>query len=361
MLPFVAEKRGVSMAGKTKLHEVVEKIQSGTIKEAEASRFFSIAPNPQQPFDFNIGINADSVDTTNAPNAGMLAAPLLRDAGIALDLGRATPVAAPKAFKRKLPLIAEGDSWFKLPDAGPVTPLALIGFLQKTYSTVNLAHWGDTLAEMIAAGQFWSFLLSGKSDVLLFSGGGNDILGGGMLWRYVNLFDVDHAKPSDAPYYLNKEFYDNLDAVMANYEGLIQRIKQRTPHVIMLGHGYDYVIPRPDGPWLGGPLTRQGIDPRDKGELGAAIIKAMLDVFNSRLSALEKAYPDNFKHVDLRGTITKTQWWDELHPLEAGAKKTAAKFAAAIAALPESTVANVSPFVAQLTALQPPAQARQHV
>jgi hypothetical protein len=46
---------------------------------------------------------------------------------------------------------------------------------------------------MILAGEFWPYLTSGQSDVVLFSGGGNDILGGGELWRYLNLFDVDHA------------------------------------------------------------------------------------------------------------------------------------------------------------------------
>jgi lysophospholipase L1-like esterase len=336
---------------KTPLHVVVEKIQSGQIKESEASKFFSVAPNPQKPFDFNIGINPSAVDTTNAPSAAALAAPLLRDAGIALDLKRLTPK-TPASFKRKLPLIAEGDSWFKLPDAGPITPHALITFLQAKYSTVNIAHWGDTLDDMIMKGQFWPFLQSGDSDVLLFSGGGNDILGGGMLWHFLDEFDVDHAKPSDAPFYLNRNFFDNLDLVMSNYDGLIKQIKARTPNVIMLGHGYDYTIPRPDGPWLGGPMTRQGFNPIDKSDLCEALVAAMIDAFNNRLGALEMAHPDNFKYVDLRGTIKRNEWWDELHPLEAGAKKTAAKFVAALAALPASTDAVTSPFVAHLNLLQ---------
>jgi hypothetical protein len=144
---------------------------------------------------------------SNAPSASLLAGP-----------------------PRKLPLIAEGDSWFKLPDVHPPVPRTLIDFLQPQFSTVNLAHWGDALADIILKGQFWPYLQSGSSDVFLFSGGGNDVLG-------LELFDVDHARPKDAPYYLNQDFYDNLNVIISSYERLINAIKLRAPHVVMLGMG----------------------------------------------------------------------------------------------------------------------------
>ena len=75
------------------------------------------------------------------------------------------------------------------------------------------------------------------------------------LYRFINQFDVDHAKPTDAPYYVNQDFYDNLYIIIRNYDGLIRQIQLRTPGVIMVGHGYDYVIPRDGGRWLGGPLN----------------------------------------------------------------------------------------------------------
>lgn len=332
-------------AAKIPLHAIVQKIQSRDIGEDETQKFFSVTPNPAKPFDFNISINTDAVDIANAPSAQAMAGPLLRDAGIALDFNRLPAAPKPVAkLKRKLPLIAEGDSWFKLPDVQSVVPQTLVDFLQPKFATVNLAHWGDTLSEMILKGQFWSFLQSGSSDVLLFSGGGNDVLGGGQLWRFIELFDVDHAKPKDAAYYLNQDFFDNLNTIIANYEALINQVKLRAPHVVMLGHGYDYVVPRVDGPWLGGPLTRQGINPMDKGDLAEAIIRLMLDNFNNRLKVLEQTHPRNFKFVDLRGTIKADEWWDELHPLEAGAKKTSAKYAVAIQALGEAEEIPVSAF-----------------
>lgn len=333
------------MAAKVPLHVVMQKIQSRKISAGDTAKFFKIAPNPNKPFDFNVSMNTDAVDIANAPSAHALAAPLLRDAGIAMQFNR-LPAVAKKVgkFKRKLPLIAEGDSWFKLPDIHPVVPETLIDFLEPKLPTVNLAHWGDTLAEMVLKGQFWSFLQTGSSDVFLFSGGGDDMLGGGELWRFLELFDVDHARPQDAPYYLKPEFYENLNTIVASYEGLIVAIKHRTPQVVMVGHGYDYAIPRIDGPWLGGPMTRQGIDPQDHAALGRAIVRLMIDNFNNRLKALERAHAANFKFVDLRGTIKENEWWDELHPFDAGARKTSVKYAAAIQALPQSGTKAESPF-----------------
>jgi hypothetical protein len=223
-------------------------------------------------------------------------------------------------------------------------PRTLIDFLQPQFSTVNLAHWGDALADIILKGQFWPYLQSGSSDVFLFSGGGNDVLGGGELWRFLELFDIDHARPKDAPYYLNQDFYDNLNVIISSYERLINAIKLRAPHVVMLGHGYDYAIPRINGPWLGGPMTRQRIDPIDHAELGEAIVRLIIDTFNNRLQALEQMHSKNFKYVDLRATIKRREWWDELHPFDVAAKKTAAIYASAIRALPASSEALASPF-----------------
>ena len=115
---------------------------------------------------------------------------------------------------------------------------------------------------MILAGQFWPSLTSGHADTFLFSGGGNDVLGGdGGIPRFLNLFDVDHAKPSDAAYYIKPEFYQNLKLIVRNYESLIQRVHVRAPNVIMLGHGYDHAIPRISGPWIGNGMMFVGLDP----------------------------------------------------------------------------------------------------
>ena len=332
------------MAGKLPFHVLVQKIQTGKISEQELAQYFIIEQNPQQPFDYLVGINTDTVDVTNVEKSALVSDSLLRDAGSILDRQQTRKLKkkVPK-YKRKSPIIADGDSWFKLPNlhwppSNPIVPWTLINFLQQKYSIINFAHWGDTLAEVILAGEFWPNLLSGESDVFLFSAGGNDILGGGELWQYLNLFDVDHDKPSDAPYYVNQNFYVNLNSVVRQYESLIRQIEIRTPHVIMLGHGYDYAIPRDSGPWLGAPMIRQGLVPSDRPKLCQAIIRVMIDAFNNKLKILHANHAKHFKYIDLRNTIKPGEWWDELHPLDAGARKTAAKFAIALESLPASAV-----------------------
>jgi lysophospholipase L1-like esterase len=322
---------------KLPLHVLVEKIQSGKISEKELARYFIVEPNPAQPFDFLAGINPNTVDVTNVERTALLADPLLDDATRILERSNLRRGGrAGFRYKRKFPIIAEGDSWFKLPSLHPLVPWTLIDILKQKYPIINLAHWGDTLADIILAGEFWPYLMSGQSDVFLFSAGGNDVLGGGKLHEFINQFDVNHSKPADAPYYVKTEFFDNLYVITRNYEELITQIGLRAPGVMMVGHGYDYVIPRDGGPWLGGPLNFRGLNMIDHPKLCQAIIDILIDAFNNRLKGLQIRYPKNFRYVDLRGTVKPGEWWDELHPKDAGAKKTAAKFAAVIEALPAS-------------------------
>jgi hypothetical protein len=325
-----------SMANKIPLWTVVQKIQTGKITEREVRQYFVVEPNHRQPFDFVAGFNTDRVDVGNIENTGRLADPLMRGAGTVIDLRHAKPKKRVAKFKRKLPLIAEGDSWFRLPSI--IYPRTLIDFLRAKYPIINLADWGDELAEMLLKGEFWPYLDTdtAASDVLLFSAGGNDILGGGELWRFLNLFDIDHDRPSDAPYYVKQEFYDNLEIVVRNYEYLIQQMQSRkhTKNVMIVGHGYDYVIPQRNGYWLGDAMLRQGLDPVYRSQLCRAIIRVMIDAFNVKLGILESRYQKNFKYVNLRNVVKPNEWFDELHARESGARKLAAKFAIALEALP---------------------------
>jgi hypothetical protein len=229
-------------------------------------------------------------------------------------------------------ILAEGDSWFKLPAV--VMPRTLVDFLQESHPIINIGKWGDTLANMIATGEFWPYIHQQNIDTLMFSAGGNDILGGDELWRFINLFDPGHTKPGDAPHYVNQAFFDNLDVIVAMVEGLIQAVVKRAPHVRILHHGYDYAIPDQDGRWLGQSLVRQGLFPQLHGPLCNAIVRHMLDAYNMRLAMLAAKYPDNYRHVDLRKTTTAGQWFDELHVKEVAAKKLATKYAAQLKKLP---------------------------
>ena len=164
----------------------------------EISDYFVAQPNPQRPFDFTVGLsNRAAVDFQGVEKSREACHALAHDATIGRDV-QIAPRLRP-GFERKTPIVAEGDSWFRLPPL--IMPPTLIDVLQQTkgYPIDNMAHWGDTLADMILAGQFWPPLISGQSDTFLFSAGVNDVLGGGDgIARFLNLFDVGHTKPSDA-------------------------------------------------------------------------------------------------------------------------------------------------------------------
>jgi hypothetical protein len=310
------------MAKRISLSELIEKTQNKKLTESEAKRAFSVQPNPHQPFDFNININPSYVDVTGFEALARNADDVMR--------GFSGP-SAPRARARKAAprrIVAEGDSWFRLPFFYPDTSIDVLQ--DRGYPVDNLGHWGDTLDEMLSDGQFWPYIDAGY-DLLLFSGGGNDVLGNGGLASFLNLYDPHHNKPSDAPYYVRQEFYDNLALVASNIEtGLVVPMKNRHAGKTIVMHGYDYVIPVPNGPWLGGPMMYQGLHPVDHKLLCRAIIRLMIDAYNLKLKALAAKYAGVFIHLDLRGTVKDNEWVDELHGKDAAARKIATRFAAVI-------------------------------
>jgi hypothetical protein len=308
------------------LPQLIEKIQNQKLTSQEAKNYFLIEPNVHQPFDFNSYINPEYVDVQNFES-------LARDADLLVTNISTAPTGKKKTAAKKTAtgqkIVAEGDSWFRLPPF--IYPKTCVDFLENAgYPITNLAHWGDTLEEMLVKGEFWSPIDNG-ADLLLFSAGGNDILGNGGLAGFLNLFDVGHTKPSDAPYYVKQAFYDNLDIVVSNIEtGLIKPMAGRRAGKKIIMHGYDYVIPRPHGPWLGSAMEFNGLDPTFNAALCQAIVRVIINAYNSRLKALASKYSNVFIYLDLRGTVGKNEWFDELHPKEIAAKKIATKFAKAI-------------------------------
>jgi len=93
-------------------------------------------------------------------------------------------------------------------------PPTLIDVLQQTdgYPIDNMAHWGDTLAEMIQAGQFWPPLIAAQADAFLFSGGWQRCAGRRRRDRAISesLRCGAYQTVRLLAYYIKPEFYDNL-------------------------------------------------------------------------------------------------------------------------------------------------------
>lgn len=237
-------------------------------------------------------------------------------------------------------VICEGDSWFSFPSHYNTID-HLDELLKRKLSLLRLESSGDTLQRMTSGeqrGQLRHLLTIYKVDVLLFSGGGNDVVGPELL----DLFD--DVKPGmtwqDAirPAAMDLQFRQIADA----YHTIAELRNRYRPDCWIITHAYDYVRPsgKPTkfwlwpipinltiGPWIKANLETRGITkPSDQ----TAVIKYLIDRFYDTLQIVATSQA-RFTVVDNRGTLKQdTDWSDELHPSRAGFKKIAKSFHAAL-------------------------------
>ena len=302
--------------------DLVAKIQEGTVSEDELAACFVLDEAASEPFKPALALNETTVDITGVEMAAKGSASLLGlDAARLLNGIRSARPESRAAGA--VTILAEGDSWFNLPFLYPKT---LIDILSRSTPVDNIAHWGDGLEQMIGEGEYLPYLANGDVDFFLFSGAGNDVLGGGTLYRFLRLYDIDHQHPSDAEYYPTQEFYDALDRIERLYRQLAKSVLKISPATRLILHGYDCAIPQGNGPFLGRAMERQGLDPVFKPDLCRAIIRFMVEKFNQRLDRLSREF-SHVTHVNFVGTLGRNDWFDELHPRESGAVKLARKVA----------------------------------
>jgi len=250
-----------------------------------------------------------------------------------------------KRFKKKqkkhpqsIRVLAEGDSWFTHPNTF-IKGKSLINYLNeyKTVNIVSMASPGDLLNKYsyppnidwkYATNQDW--LKGDKYDIVLISGGGNDILGS-------DFEDFVYKKESNEDRYgkhlINKEKYK---MVMNSIEKAVSDIRNTVDdyigdNVYIAMHGYGYAYPSGKayellgglirfGPWLQHSLSDLGIDSRDE---QVEIINELVDIFNEELRSFEESI-ENFKYINLRDVLGQNDWDDEMHP-NAGGRRALAK------------------------------------
>lgn len=222
-------------------------------------------------------------------------------------------------------VVTEGDSWFDYP-----MYLNVIDRIDdaKRFALKRLEFSGDTVANMIGHGPRFQGLAALKTVVenerprlVLFSGGGNDIVGN-ELTGAIKAYDPTKT----AEWHLDTAIWRQLSgAVRDGYEVLVREIGPLAP---IFAHGYDHIVPvnrgaRYDGwsvagPWVWPEMEAQGIpDP-----MKVAIGRAMINWFNDMLANLETAHRATgyFGHIDLRGTLRTEEWENEIHPTKKGFK-----------------------------------------
>ncbi|BCT90996.1 hypothetical protein LYSHEL_00200 [Lysobacter helvus] len=234
---------------------------------------------------------------------------------------------------KPLQVLAEGDSWFDYPI--PLFGGGIIPRLQKRLGVpiLNMADAGDEVRFMLGVAQrkrMVQMLLNGCPaggpwDVLLFSGGGNDIVDNPMaLW--VRNFTAGGSAASQ----LHQPRFDTaLALVRAGYEDLIELRDGLSPTTHLVFHGYDFAIPDGRGvcnygPWLKPTFDLRGFPSQAAGQ---AVVKVMLQQFQAMLTQLAGAHP-KVTCVATQGTLAPqaSSWHNELHPAKTGFETFATKF-----------------------------------
>ena len=161
----------------------------------------------------------------------------------------------------------------------------------------------------------------GPWDVLLFSGGGNDIVDNPMALWVKNW----NASVPPADHIHQARFDAALALVRAGYEDLIALRDELSPGTHLVFQGYDFAIPDGRGicglgPWLKPTFDLRKFPTRAAGQ---EVVKAMLRQFAAMLTSLAAAPKVTF--INTQGTLAPqtSSWHNELHPAKPGFEKFA--------------------------------------
>lgn len=230
-------------------------------------------------------------------------------------------------------VISEGDSWFSFP--GHANTIDHLDEMSKgRMSLLRLESSGDTLHNMTHGeerAKLRHLLTTYDVDVLLFSGGGNDVVGP----ELIDFFDFVPDGEDWHDYIRQETLNTRMQEIVWAYKGIKQLRDQYRPDCVIVTHGYDYADPTGKatefwlwpipisvtvGPWIQNNLRARNIKDHDEQR---AVVRMLIDCFNEALLTL---VDPTFIFIDNRGRLNGNEWSDELHPTRGGFRKIAERF-----------------------------------
>lgn len=224
-------------------------------------------------------------------------------------------------------VISEGDSWFSFPVHANVID-HLDEMAGRRMSLLRLERSGDQVVEMTTDAKLATlrgYLQRYKPHALLWSGGGNDIVGPELL-RFIaprgTTFNVQNALNTPA---LTKRYAEIRNA----YARVIAMRDAAAPDCVIITHGYGHAIPSgrkarlwgiSAGPWIKPFLEARGYTVKKEQQ---AIVDALLQRFNGILDAITAP---KFIKCDVASVVQDNEWNDEIHPTRKGFEDVARVF-----------------------------------
>jgi lysophospholipase L1-like esterase len=306
------------------LEDLNKRIRKEGLTDKELRGYFEIDEDNTEAFAPALRLNYARVDTGGKELSAEETAALYEQA-----MAKRPKEPRLEGAAAAIKVLAEGDSWFNLPDL--LYPKDAMDILNRTHNVVSVAKWGDTVENMLAQKQYVQKLKAGTFRHFVFSGGGNDVLGS--IGAYVTTRKPGDTDPANAPGYVKASFANKVKGIISGYETLANDVRKATgTKTVLYIHGYANAIPKKNGPYLGKRLEALGFDPATVGPLSKAIVAHMVGQFNTALRNFA-ASRAGIVYIDMRPKMTASDWHtDEIHPKATGATKIAAAFAAAISA-----------------------------
>ncbi len=233
-------------------------------------------------------------------------------------------------------VVSEGDSWFSYSDVvGKLDDPQDRGDprFQRRWCLLRLEKNGDEILTILSGSQrskLRSFFGRWKLDALLFSGGGNDIIGPDML----PLLNPYQAGMQAQDVVALPRFERRLRQIQDCYRELADLLADAGQAAKVLVNSYDYATPsnRPvrllgavkvAGPWMLPSFEERGVPEA----LRSDVVRVLIDGFCAAVDkvAAEPAGLGRLLRVETRGVVRR-DFKDEIHPNREGARRVAVAY-----------------------------------
>ena len=224
-------------------------------------------------------------------------------------------------------VLMEGDSWFSywIPGNGNLANRFDEDVWKGKYVILNISYPGDEATRMVDGNSRWILQETLKAystiQLLLFSGGGNDIAADNLL----KLLQPDcSGAQSYEECFRDGQPGTRLAEIEHAYRDLVTIRDMYRPEAVIVTHNYDYAVLGKKLLWMAWLDPYMGLAQVPKA-FREDVVATFIDGIGTMMKSLSQEF-DGFEFIDTSGTLSKADWANELHPTAKGFGKIAKKW-----------------------------------